>query len=98
MDVFGFFVSRDMDLEAIILAEKEPTIVTERVRVNADVDVINEEVKATDADEMMEDVTLHYLNLFILKQKCSIWIANSPILRMCGMNSFSSIIVTLTSP
>ena len=57
MDVFCFFVSRDMDLEATILAERAQAIVTERVRVNEDVNVDNEEVKTTDADEVMEDIS-----------------------------------------
>ena len=57
MDIFCFFISRDMDLEATILAEKEPAIVTERFHVNEEVGVGNEEVKTTDADEVMEDIS-----------------------------------------
>ena len=57
MDVFCFFVSRDMDLEATILAERAQAIVTDRIRVNENVNVDNEEVKTTDADEVMEDIS-----------------------------------------
>ena len=57
MDIFYFFISRDMDLEATILAERAQAIVTERVRVIEDVNVDNEEFKTTDADEVMEDIS-----------------------------------------
>ena len=55
MDIFNFFVSSDLDLEATILAENELEVSTER-RVEH-VDVIEEEFKTSDTDEVMEDVT-----------------------------------------
>ena len=54
MDIFRFFASRDMDLDATILAEKELAIVADRgIKNNS---AIEEEVKTQEADEVMKDV------------------------------------------
>jgi len=83
MDIFNFFATRDLDLEATILAEKEREGVTERIQP-----VVNEEMLPANADEIMEEVM----------QKCFTWIVKLPILRMSGMNSLLSTIAILTSP
>ena len=53
MDIFNFFASGDLDLEATILAEKELVVPS---NVNVENTVVEEEVtRTTDADEAMED-------------------------------------------
>ena len=55
MDIFNVFASRDVDLEAIILAENELEVASE---INVEnIVVTDEEVRTPDADEVMEDVT-----------------------------------------
>ena len=56
MDIFNFFATRDLDLEATILAEKEREGVTERIQPV--VDIIDEEMLPANADEIMEEVML----------------------------------------
>ena len=54
MDIFNFFASRDMDLEATILAERALEVPSRRVVENI---VVEEDIPAiTDADGVMEDV------------------------------------------
>ena len=54
MGIFNFFASRDVDLEATILAEKELEVPSISIVENT---VVEEEVtRTTEADEVMEDV------------------------------------------
>ena len=55
-DIFNFFATRDLDLEAPILAEKEWEGVTERIQPI--VDIIDKEMLPANADEIMEEVML----------------------------------------
>ena len=96
MDIFNLFATRDLDLEAPILAEKEREGAPERIQPV--VDIIDEEMVPANVDEIMEEVMLHHTNSDIPKQKCFTWIVKLPILRMSGMNSLLSTIAILTSP
>ena len=95
-DIFSFIASRDMNLEATILTENALAIVTERRPTNSD--VITEEIKTSDADEIMEDVTFALYEFRFFKAEMFCMDFNSPIQRMFGVNSLPSIIVTLISP
>ena len=54
MDIFNFFASRDMDLEATILAERALEVPSRRAVEDI---VVEEDIPTiTDADEVMEDV------------------------------------------
>ena len=54
MGAFNFFVTRDLDMEATILAEDELEVATQ---TKVEIGVIEEEVKTPDTDEIMKDVT-----------------------------------------
>ena len=54
MDIFNFFASRDVDVEATIFAENELANVTENR--STDIGVVAEENKTPDVDEIMDDV------------------------------------------
>ena len=93
MDIFNFFATRDLNLEATILAGNELAMVTARETKN--IGVITEEVKTPDTDEIMEDVVFTLHDLHFQKQKCSIWNANLKIQRKSGMNLLSATTATL---
>ena len=73
-----------MDLEATILAEKEQAIVTERIKLMLMLMLSTRKSEQLTQMRLWKMSRLHYMNSFFLKQKCSIWIANLPILRMFG--------------
>ena len=77
MDIFNFFESRDKDLEATILAEKEMEVAsTINVKIYSCCRSRNQK---TDMDEVMEDVATSLHEYTLLKAELSIWNAKSKI-------------------